>query len=195
MRGTSNVPGHPVSELLQTANRATHEALLLHVCCSSNGCGHHRRNDHGSTGTRSSSVPSRPHSRVSGMTDPPAFNTTDVSSHQSTTRYRHGQSHIRRRLGEALSQSGSGPRLPGQTEPVYRSGLRLPPTRELLAKQQLFAILAILLEHVINSLGQFVRNDVVDHHLPRAPPVPLQLPLIVAPHPRIATHRMHGRLR
>jgi hypothetical protein len=73
MRGTSNVPGHPVSELLQTANRATHEALLLHVCCSSNGCGHHRRNDHRSTGTRSSSVPSRPHSRVSGMTDPPAL--------------------------------------------------------------------------------------------------------------------------
>jgi hypothetical protein len=46
MRGTSNVPGHPVSELLQTANRATQEALLLHVCCGSNGCGHHRRNDH-----------------------------------------------------------------------------------------------------------------------------------------------------
>lgn len=90
---------------------------------------------------------------------------------------------------------GQGLVCQGKRNQSTARGLGFSPTRELLAKQQLFAILATLLEHVINSLGQFVRNDVVDHHLPRSAPVPLQLPLIVASHPRIATHCMHGRLR
>ena len=48
---------------------------------------------------------------------------------------------------------------------VRRSGFGVSPREELTPKQQLFAILSLLLQHMKSGLGQFVGDDVVANQL------------------------------
>src|SRR6266700_890565 len=70
-----------------------------------------------------------------------------------------------------------------------------PRAKSLTPKQQLFAILSLLLQDMESGLGQFVGDDVVADHLSPTTPMPFQLSLVTAAHFRIAAHRMHGGLR
>src|SRR5437660_10137178 len=70
-----------------------------------------------------------------------------------------------------------------------------PRAKSLTAKQQLFAILSLLLQHMECGLGQFVSDDVVADHLSPTAPMPFQLSFVTAAHLWIAAHRMHGGLR
>src|SRR5205814_10002778 len=70
-----------------------------------------------------------------------------------------------------------------------------PRAKSLTPKQQLFAILSLLLQDMECGLGQFVRNDVVANHLASSSLMPFQLSFVIAAHFRIATDRVHGRLR
>src|SRR5207253_9253406 len=70
-----------------------------------------------------------------------------------------------------------------------------PRAKSLTPKQQLFAILSLLLQDMESGLGQFVGDDVVADHLSPTAPMPLQLSFVIAAHFRIAAHRVHGGLR
>src|SRR5437870_13097064 len=70
-----------------------------------------------------------------------------------------------------------------------------PRAQSLTAKQQLFAILSLLLQDMESGLGQFVGVDVVADHLSPTAPMSFQLSFVTAAHFRIAAHRMHGGLR
>src|SRR5437764_12078359 len=70
-----------------------------------------------------------------------------------------------------------------------------PRAQSLTPKQQLFAILSLLLQDMEGGLGQFVGDDVVANHLSPTALMPLQLSFVIAAHFWIATDRMHGGLR
>src|SRR6266705_2355921 len=70
-----------------------------------------------------------------------------------------------------------------------------PRAQSLTSKQQLFAILSLLLQDMESGLGQFVRDDVVADHLSPTAPMPFQLSFVIAAHFWIAAHRVHGGLR
>ncbi len=70
-----------------------------------------------------------------------------------------------------------------------------PRAQSLTSKQQLFAILSLLLQDMESGLGQFMSDDVVADHLSPTAPMPLQLSFVIAAHLRIAAHRVHGGLR
>src|SRR5947209_10907698 len=70
-----------------------------------------------------------------------------------------------------------------------------PRAKSLRPKQQLFAILSLLLQDMESGLGQFVGDDVVADHLSPAAPMPFQLSFVIAAHLWIAAHRVHGGLR
>src|SRR5438105_3774126 len=70
-----------------------------------------------------------------------------------------------------------------------------PRAKSLTPKQQLFAILSLLLQDMESGLGQFVGDDVVADHLSPTAPMPFQLSFVTAAHLWIAAHRVHGRLR
>src|SRR5438477_10566814 len=70
-----------------------------------------------------------------------------------------------------------------------------PRAKSLTPKQQLFAILSLLLQDMKSGLGQFVGDDVVANHLSPTAPMPLQLSFVIAAHLWIAAHRVHGGLR
>src|SRR5213078_3352796 len=70
-----------------------------------------------------------------------------------------------------------------------------PSAQSLTAKQQLCAILSLLLQDMESGLGQFVGDDVVADHLSPTAPMPFQLSFVTAAHLWIAAHRMHGGLR
>src|SRR5207245_11679750 len=70
-----------------------------------------------------------------------------------------------------------------------------PRAQSLTAKQQLFAILSLLIQDMETGLGQVVGDDVVADHLSPTAPMPFQLSFVIAAHLWIATHRVHGCLR
>src|SRR5438309_11772312 len=70
-----------------------------------------------------------------------------------------------------------------------------PRAQSLRPKQQLFAILSLLLQDMESGLGQFVGDDVVANHLAPSSLMPFQLALVIAAHLWIAAHCMHGGLR
>src|SRR5438445_9477325 len=70
-----------------------------------------------------------------------------------------------------------------------------PRAKSLTAKQQLFAILSLLLQYMECGLGQFMSDDVVADHLSPSSLMSFQLSLVVAAHLWIAAHRVHSCLR
>src|SRR6266436_2753340 len=101
-------------------------------------------------------------------------------SHQLGSRYRDGQRHVRR--SSISNQRGDAcpiksPSSLGLSSSVRRSGFRRLPTRRALTpKQQLCAILSLLLQDMEGGLGQFVGDDVVTDHLPTSSLMSFQLP-------------------
>src|SRR5438105_243298 len=119
-------------------------------------------------------------------------------SRQLGSRYRHGQRHIRRSLITNQAETCAPIKSPSSLRRVSQLGARdarVSPRESLRPKQQLFAILSLLLQDMESGLGQFVGDDVVADHLSPPAPMPFQLSFVIAAHLGIAAHRVHSCLR
>src|SRR5213595_2570092 len=97
------------------------------------------------TGTRSSTVPSPASLMIDGLTTEPV-----PQSHQLGSRYRHGQRHVRR--SSYQSREDACPiKSRSSLRKVAQLGVRdsaSPGAKNLTPKQQLFAILSLLLQYM-----------------------------------------------
>src|SRR5437016_10022166 len=177
-------------------------------CCSVHhiaGCWSRRDRQRHRTGARSSTVPSPASLMIDGLDRGTMLPMTRrrrslwfAQSHQLGSRYRHGQRHIRRSLITNQGETWAPIKSPSLLRRVSQLGARdarVSPRESLRPKQQLFAILSLLLQDMESGLGQFVGDDVVADHLSPTAPMPFQLSFVIAAHLWIAAHRVHSCLR
>jgi hypothetical protein len=147
------------------------------------------------TGARSSTVPSPAALMIDGLTANHAF----LCARVTPVRFE-----IPARAGSRSSKliPIKGRRLPNQiaeltavSGSVRRSGFGVSRAKSVTPKQQLLAILSLLLQNMESALGQFMGDDVVTDHLSPSSLMPFQLALVIAAHLWIAAHRLHGGLR